>query len=60
MTNNTVQMACEKKRVYQTPTLNTVGSFEALTKHAGNGYALDSAFTVGTPASALTFSDPPR
>jgi hypothetical protein len=50
----------DQKAVYETPALTAVGSFEALTKWAGTGWALDAGFTIGTPVSALTFSDPPR
>lgn len=48
------------KNAYEAPTLNAVGSFEALTQWAGTGWALDAPFSAGTPASTLTFSDPPR
>jgi hypothetical protein len=48
------------KYAYEAPTLNAVGSFEALTQWAGTGYALDAPFSAGTPASGITFSDPPR
>ena len=47
------------KMPYQTPRLEAVGSFEALTKWATGGGALDNGFTAGTPTSSLTFSDPP-
>jgi hypothetical protein len=50
----------DEKAVYETPELNAVGSFEALTKWAGTGWALDAGFTIGTPLNMLTFSDPPR
>jgi len=48
------------KATYEAPTLDAVGSFEALTQWGGSGYALDAPFSAGTPSSALTFSDPPR
>lgn len=47
------------KVVYEPPTLTMVGSFEALTKYASSGYSLDAGFVTGTPASQITFSDPP-
>lgn len=48
------------KDIYEAPTLEAVGSFEALTQWGGSGYALDAPFSAGTPSAALTFSDPPR
>lgn len=48
------------KVMYEAPSLDAVGSFEALTQWGGAGYALDAPFVAGTPSSALTFSDPPK
>ncbi|MEQ1607677.1 MAG: lasso RiPP family leader peptide-containing protein [Hyphomonadaceae bacterium] len=60
MAENTVGRETGAKNTYEAPTLNAVGSFEALTQWAGAGYALDAPFSAGTPANGLTFSDPPR
>ena len=53
-------MASETKVAYEAPTVEAVGSFEAITQWAATGYGLDSPFTAGTPAASLTFSDPPK
>ncbi|MCV0383632.1 MAG: lasso RiPP family leader peptide-containing protein [Erythrobacter sp.] len=45
-----------KKRNYERPTLNELGSFETVTKGGQTGNALDQAFPTGTPFSDLTFS----
>jgi hypothetical protein len=48
-----------EKEAYEAPRLTPVGSFEALTKSASTGHALDVAFSAGTTIDQLTFSDPP-
>lgn len=60
MTDNVANTTADVKRSYETPTLNVVGSFEAVTQHAGTGWALDAGFQAGTTIGSLTFSDPPR
>ena len=47
------------KEAYEAPRLTPVGSFEALTKSATTGHALDVTFSAGTTVDQLTFSDPP-
>ncbi len=56
--HNTTTLTVEKQR-YSAPTVEVVGSFEALTKWAASGGGLDSPFSAGTPIASLTFSDPP-
>jgi hypothetical protein len=48
------------KESYEAPTVDAVGTFEAVTKWASSGQGLDSPFGAGTPATSLTFSDPPK
>ncbi len=44
------------KKTYETPELQKIGSFEAMTKANGTGANLDQSFPDGTPFSDLTFS----
>lgn len=60
MANEKIVVSGEAKVSYETPTVEAVGSFEAITQWAASGYGLDSPFTAGTPAASLTFSDPPK
>jgi len=46
-------------KVYQTPELVEVGSFESITKAAETGNFTDADFPTNTPFSDLTFSDTP-
>lgn len=43
-------------RVYSTPQLEELGTFEKLTQAAGCPDALDATFPAGTPLSELTCS----
>ncbi len=46
----------EKKEKYETPSLESHGSIDAMTQGGAVGSMLDTTFTVGTPLSDLTFS----
>ncbi|MFT3722151.1 MAG: lasso RiPP family leader peptide-containing protein [Hyphomonadaceae bacterium] len=48
------------KASYETPTVEAIGSFEAVTQWAAGGGGLDSPFSAGTLVTDLTFSDPPK
>ncbi|UVI39092.1 lasso RiPP family leader peptide-containing protein [Qipengyuania spongiae] len=43
-----------KKRSYERPTLNEIGSFETITKGASCPGNADATFPVGTPSSQFT------
>jgi hypothetical protein len=45
------------KLKYEKPQLVRIGTLEAVTRHAADGYALDQSFPGRTPQSQLTFSD---
>lgn len=44
------------KTVYEAPSINEVGTFEALTQGASTGSKLDATFPNGTAFGDLTFS----
>ncbi|MEL7198557.1 MAG: keywimysin-related RiPP [Pseudomonadota bacterium] len=44
------------KKTYETPELQKLGSFEAMTKATGSTGSLDQSFPDGTPQADLTFS----
>jgi len=44
------------KLKYESPLIESLGSFEALTQAANDGYATDAVFPTDTPKGDLTFS----
>lgn len=60
MTDRKEMAEAGAKAGYEAPTVEAVGSFEAVTQWASTGGGLDSPFSAGTPVASLTFSDPPK
>ncbi len=57
MRNVSSDFATGAKLKYEKPQLVRIGTLETITRHASTGYALDAGFTLGTPATSITFSD---